>query len=117
MAENTKKSIIGHQLAELTGLISALTSRGIKITLTVTDGVLYADLNTEGKSGCTLIAQSDEPGYITARTRYEEITIAPTVLAVIDTVYHKCVRGRGYFSQEWLNVFKDEGYDCPLGNY
>lgn len=97
---------------DLVILLSPAIKAGCNITFKVENGNFCADLNTEAKSYCVLVCQD---GKIMAHRRYNQIDEVKSFKDVLDAVYG-CGHGRSFFSQPWLDLLNDYGYESPLGN-
>ena len=99
------------ELSVLLALLKPALDRGCRFELFSDAGILTIDLNTGAKSGCQLKL---EPGGVKAYRRYDRVDTVETFEDVM-WVVHGCAHGRDFFSQEWLDIFKDNGISDPRG--
>lgn len=86
-------------------IILSLLKRGIQITLSYNDGIIYYDLDTKMKADCK-IYQLD--GKFFADTRYEKRLEFEDEDGIIWIVAH-CRHGRDYMNPVWAEIFVEKG--------
>jgi hypothetical protein len=108
---NDNNDATNNDCASLLELLREPMLHGCEITLSLNNGILWADLQTQAKSHCYLECSRDG---IFAHRRYGRKDKVEDFRHLLDLV-HDCGHGRSFFSSKWCALFRANGMESPCG--